>query len=346
MTLQGIGNSISMFDIKTEFGASPNNSLGAYRVSQNIGSLVNLPLDSGIPQGDEKIKFSDFYSKKLNVVIDFYSEDSYTRSNIKTQLGVGASVVGDFHDVPSVTTGKKFIANVNKTVGSVENSDQTDVALLTGQWDYDTELVINIGANGKIQGAGGRGGKGAQAGNNNGKVGKSGSSAIVINDSDLVVSIVNNGVISTGFGGGGGGSGKGERRQTGKKSSVFATSSGGGGGGGAGIPLGKGGLKGTGASYGTNGDDGDPAQSDIEGGDSGSGGSSAGAGGHGGDLSNIQNQGAVNEKSPKGVDTGGVGGGGGTNGYAIVTIQNSLPSKTGNQVVGREITNTTPTGSN
>ena len=49
MALQASG-SISASDISREFGQVTNISFGAYRISQSVGSLSNLPLDTGIPQ--------------------------------------------------------------------------------------------------------------------------------------------------------------------------------------------------------------------------------------------------------------------------------------------------------
>ena len=65
------GQAISFSDIKNEFGTASKTgggeSLGKYRVSQRAGSLT-LPLDTGIPSSGE-IKFSDFYGKRLNIVV-------------------------------------------------------------------------------------------------------------------------------------------------------------------------------------------------------------------------------------------------------------------------------------
>jgi hypothetical protein len=66
MALQASG-SISASQISNEFGLPPGRNLGAYRVSQSVGTLSNLPLDTGIPQSGS-ISFSDFYSKRLNIV--------------------------------------------------------------------------------------------------------------------------------------------------------------------------------------------------------------------------------------------------------------------------------------
>ena len=47
MALQASG-SISASQISNEFGLPPGRNLGAYRVSQSVGSLANLPLDADI----------------------------------------------------------------------------------------------------------------------------------------------------------------------------------------------------------------------------------------------------------------------------------------------------------
>ena len=61
MALQSTGT-ISFSNIANEFGTPNGNNLGAYRVSENRGSLTNLPLDDTIPQSGE-IRFSDFYGE-------------------------------------------------------------------------------------------------------------------------------------------------------------------------------------------------------------------------------------------------------------------------------------------
>ena len=58
MTIKSSGSSLSFSEIEAEFGSNGTRSLGSYRLSQNIGTLSNLPLDSGIPNSGT-IKFSD-----------------------------------------------------------------------------------------------------------------------------------------------------------------------------------------------------------------------------------------------------------------------------------------------
>ena len=82
MTLKATGNELSFSDIEAEFGQNGSRSLGGYRLTQSVGSLSNLPLDSGIPTSGQ-IKFSDFYSKQLNVVVDCHSGSREDRKSAK-----------------------------------------------------------------------------------------------------------------------------------------------------------------------------------------------------------------------------------------------------------------------
>ena len=204
---------------------------------------------------------------------------------------------------------------------------------MTGEWDLDTELIINVGSAGTIIGAGGDGGRGSE-GAGDFFAGKDGTSAIGINTTQDVT-IINNGLISCGFGGGGGGKGGSKRVKTGKKKSVTAVSSGGGGGGGAGFPFGLGGTKGTGATQrGSDGQPGDDGEID-EGGAGGNGGNTDDAttltGGQGGDSA---------ASATAGDNSGGAAG---NNGFLIVTINGSAPRPTGLGInVGINSLSTTP----
>ena len=108
------GQAISFSDIKNEFGTASKTgggeSLGKYRVSQRAGSLT-LPLDTGIPSSGE-IKFSDFYGKRLNIVIvcggGNLADISYN-SSTATVIGRSEGIYGDF---PSNTSGKRVYMNI------------------------------------------------------------------------------------------------------------------------------------------------------------------------------------------------------------------------------------------
>tara|TARA_Y100001937_G_scaffold103382_1_gene142521 strand:+ start:224 stop:1261 length:1038 start_codon:yes stop_codon:yes gene_type:complete len=345
MTLPSIGSSISFSEIQREFGRPTDGKFGNYRISdEGGGDLTNLPLDQGIPGIGSSIRFSDFYSARLNILVDFFSED-LQRQDIKARFDQGGDaikVIGPRGgSVPESTSGKKIIAFVNKVISSDENSksERLNCSLLTGEWDPDTELVINIGSDGIIIGAGGDGGRGSE-GAGDGFSGKDGTSAIGINTTQNV-SIINNGLISCGFGGGGGGKGGSKRVSTGKKSSATAVSSGGGGGGGAGSPVGLGGGKGTGASRGTNGSQGSNATIDFSDPKKFLAGS-FGAGGDGDGVSLDGGNGGEQEVAAENGDNS--GGSAGNNGFLIVTINGSAPTPTGSGTnVGINSLSTTPT---
>ena len=341
MALQASGQ-IKYSEIIAEFGTPSSGGIGEYRLSENVGSLTNLPLDTGVPQSGQ-IKFSDFYSKKLNHVVDLYSIGNNTsRQNAKDRWNNG-----NVHIVGSTKTGKtqppdtiddRVIVNVNATIRSAKGT-QTHCALRTGTWDSNTTLEIEIGTSGKLYGSGGDGGAGGSANETPGTDGQTGSSALGI---QYPCTINNLGVIQSGYGGGGGGGGNTRTTGGGKKGGATTNgSSGGGGGGGAGLPAGNAGGVSTplsvgGGSAGSAGEAGSLTGQAT----GGAGGSEAAAGG---------NSSPVNNSATK-ADDGGTASGaaspgtGGNNGYAIITNQGSAPSLSGGgTITGRTITSTNPT---
>ena len=90
MALQSSGQ-ISFSDISNEFGNA--GSLGAYRVSQTIGELSNLPLDNGVPQTGA-ISFSDFYSKRLNIVVNYHSGGTEYQQDARDKYDANGRDVG------------------------------------------------------------------------------------------------------------------------------------------------------------------------------------------------------------------------------------------------------------
>ena len=309
MAIKGSGSSLSFSEIEAEFGSNGSRSLGSYRLSQSVGSLSNLPLDSGIPTSGT-IKFSDFYSKRLNVVVDCHSGGEETRKVAKNDKWNNnqLTVIGGFRSKKE--GGSKIIINVNKKFCS--NKDTTDrCALRTGSWDGTATVQVDIGSSGKILGSGGDGGNGQNGIDGGLTGGGTGTSGLGIQVNNCTVNVASGGIIRAGFGGGGGGGGgrqvdKGEDRRA----------SGGGGGGGAGCPPGNGGNGGTTGAGGGNGS----AGTETTGGGGGGGGNNDGqAGGQSGGSG--------------GQASGGPGaaqGGAGANGAAIrrnsgfnVTINNS-----------------------
>ena len=309
MAIKGSGSSLSFSEIEAEFGSNGSRSLGSYRLSQSVGSLSNLPLDSGIPTSGT-IKFSDFYSKRLNVVVDCHSGGEETRKVAKNDKWNNnqLTVIGGFRSKKE--GGSKIIINVNKKFCS--NKDTTDrCALRTGSWDGTATVQVDIGSSGKILGSGGDGGNGQNGIDGGLTGGGTGTSGLGIQVNNCTVNVASGGIIRAGFGGGGGGGGgrqvdKGEDRRA----------SGGGGGGGAGCPPGNGGNGGTTGAGGGNGSAGTET-----------------TGGGGGGGGNNDNQAGGQSGGSGGQAGGGPGaaqGGAGANGAAIrrnsgfnVTINNS-----------------------
>ena len=320
MAIKSSGSSLSFSEIEAEFGQNGGRSLGGYRLTQSVGSLSNLPLDSGIPTSGQ-IKFSDFYSKKLNVVVDCHSGSREDRKSAKNDKwnNNNVTVIGGFRSKKE--GGSKIIINVNKKFCSDKSSTQ-NCALRTGSWDSTATVQVDLGSGANILGAGGDGGRGADGINNNGQPGGDGTSALGIEVNNCVVNVASGGILRAGFGGGGGGGGG---RQTDKRRDRRA--GGGGGGGGMGCPPGNGGQGGsTGGGYGSGSGQSGGAGTETSGGGGGGGGNNGGqayggVGGSGGQASGGAGGGQNRNTS---------GGSGGASGAAIrrisgynVTINNN-----------------------
>lgn len=321
MTLQNSGSSISFSQIENEFGQNSGRDLGEYRVSQTVGRMSNLPLDSGIPQSGQ-IRFSDFYGKELNVVIHYSSNanrpsDGYTKFSNNS----GKVIIGGFKTPSSVSEsgGKRVTLHVGKTSGGVTIGNQLGnsltqnsrhkCALRTGTgWQSNTELDIVIGNGSVVSGGGGNGGRASESpGSENslpGAPGKHGNSAIGVQYPVENLIVQSGAIIRAGCGGGGGGgSGKEDSETEGRRAS------GGGGGGGAGTPAGIGGESDTHSNEhtaaGQNGENGGP----LDGGDGGNGaeqgGEAFGGGGGGGGCFEVSlSNGEVGEGGAAGVSEG------------------------------------------
>ena len=382
MTIKASGgspptNSLSFTEIEAEFGAGGGERrLGKYRrddilftydgTNKNLGgsSLGTPPLDTGIPTSGE-IKFSDFYSKKLNLVIDYYDDTPNLNKAAAGDNTMAATwrydnqqervkVIGGFRDRPLGTIaanyaytasdwqgGKKIIINVNQTIGG-KKPNMNDVALRTGNWPTGTELRVDVGPSGYLTGAGGDGGATSPGSSSNAFPGNNGSSALGI---EYPAAINNGGVIRCGYGGGGGGSGA--ANDPSDKSDTDYGRSGGGGGGGAGLPAGNGGADNKGGNF--NGDNpkaglpGEPGT--LQAGGAGGvtypqGGANAGPGGDGGDLQDAAQSGTKGTQDRPGIgyDPPGNEGAAGVDGKAIyyssATIKNNS-SFSGNTIGGR-----------
>ena len=298
--LQGAGNTIRFSNIIAEFGranAKGGVSLGAYRVSETFGAMSNLPLDTGIPQGGT-IRISNFYSKQLNVVVNYYDGSNMRRATARNRYNHGGAnrvqTIGGFKGRPGNTSGTRVIIHVNKRIGSeYDGSRGLKCALRTGSWNSNTNLDVNIGGSGAVIGAGGAGGNGGSrsGGQTNGKRGSSGLGV------EYPIDLFNYGFLAGG--GGGGGGGKGKRIDRHKRSRDYRRcgwwcdsrgrnrrkdrrrKGGGGGGGGQGFPGGSGGGGASaGGSRGGNGSQGSPGNG------GGGGGDGARSGGNGGSFGN------------------------------------------------------------
>ena len=330
MAVKSSGSPLSFSEIETEFGQNNDRDLGEYRVSQTVGGLSNQPLDTGIPQSGA-IKFSEFYDKRLNVVIDYHSGSTENRPTVaKTRYDAAAgtgthTVIGGFATRPTNSGGTKTRIHVNKTIGS-STGNINNCAVRTGTgWNSGTVLTIEIGSSGALYGAGGDGGEaGTSDGDASGDNGGSGSSGLGVQFSGTTV--INNGTISAGYGGGGGGGYRKVEREEMFSGPVYAAS-GGGGGGGQGLPAGEGldgGADGTTTAGGNGGNGGENSQAH---GGGGGGGGSNGTGGEGGNSNDGGNgTSSSGGNGASGTHTGsiegennvtGSGGSGGSNGAAI-----------------------------
>ena len=343
MALQSSGR-ISFSDIVNEFGQPPGKNIGAYRVSQSVGALSNLGLDNNnnlnatIPQSGT-IRFSDFYGKKLNIIVNYHTGGTETQpqNGYQRYQANNVTVIGGFRGRPSNPNGKKVYIHVNKKIINRTSDDQQRCALKTGQSWNGAELRVDVGGSGKIFGAGGRGGRGHKGGRSDGRAGKGGDGNTALGLTySARVNVMGGGVIAGGGGGGGGGGGA---RQY--DSGRDRRAGGGGGGGGAGdIPGAGGGISRSGGRH-RNGQPGQPG-SEFSGGAGGSGGNNdgearAGRGGNGG--ANGQN----GENGENGRNRGeeyGRGGAGGKAGQAIRVRNASIISLTNSgQVLGATGTN-------
>ena len=306
---------ISAQDIKNEFGEVGGTvPLGSYRVQETRGAL-SLNIGDGVP-GSGTISYDNMRNKRLNIVVDYYADNANLNRaangantmNAKTrynQQNERVHVIGGLKSKPSPTSGHRVRIHVNQTLGGAKGG-QNVCALRTGNWDANTDLIVDVGSNGKIYGGGGDGGEGGNEGMDSGNDGQAGASALGIDHQGTTINVASGGLIRCGFGGGGGGGAgrqqdKGEDRRAG----------GGGGGGGAGYPGGSGGHRGT-AAGGADGQDGSSGNLNSAG-EGGNRGSRAGQafGGNGGDG------GSQGEGANSGDGAQSSGGGGGAQGSAI-----------------------------
>ena len=339
MALQGSGQ-ISFSDIINEFGSPSPAALGSYRVSQTIGELSNLPLDNGVPQTGA-ISFSDFYNKKLNVVVNYHSGGTEYQQDARDKYDAnGITIVGGFKSVnnkPAAGNGAKVMIHVDKTIGSTQNVNNTvnRCALTTGSWN-NTTLQIDLGSTARISGAGGNGGEGSE-GSGAGEDGDDGTSGLGIQYSPTTINSVSGSIISAGFGGGGGGGGGHDHDKNSER-----TASGAGGGGGAGVPAGAGGGGGSGGVQGGPGSAGTAdTAGEGNGGVNNDGEAYGGGGGEGGSNGEAANDGNIGQGGESSQSSGGEGG---ADGAAIRRTNNSISISINGPVNIKGAYNPAPTG--
>ena len=348
MTLPTGESPISFSQIRAEFGDGANTSsspvrLGQYRrddssfSNKTVGSFSNQPLDDGIPTSGT-INVDTFHGKSLNVIVDYHSgsadeggtrpEDAKSRySSSASSLGNSSgkwNVIGGYKNPNSNSAGTKVKINVNKGIGSqaVGSNGVEICALRTGTWNANTILSVDVGASGKIRGAGGDGGPGGDN-ENAGSNGEEGNSALGIQYSGTTVNVASGGQIICGYGGGGGGGGHFQ-----EDGFMFFDqeryAGGGGGGGGAGVPAGAGADGGEANGSGGDGSSGSAQAGGEQGGAGGAGGENGeadgGEAGRGRDQTSLGNGGASETGIANGEGgAGGSGDGGspGSDGFAI-----------------------------
>ena len=222
MTIKSSGT-LKFSDIENEFGqglSQYGRKMSNYRRAYDYGDM-ELPLDSGIPTSGS-ISFSDFYSKKKNLIVDAYSGGTVYQINARKDCSI--TNVGDTRlgkSVGTINSSKKVIIHVNKRIGSVTEDQfkgQDQVAFRTGDWPSGTSVKLYVGGEGLIAGGGGQGGHGGSyaVGGQSWQNGGDGSSALGIDyvPTEVTVMASNHpykkgsglGAIVGGCGGGGGGS--------------------------------------------------------------------------------------------------------------------------------------------
>ena len=347
MALQASGP-ISFSQISNEFGSPSGKNLGAYRISQTVGDLT-IPLDAGIPTSGT-IRFSNFYSKRLNVVVYCSGDRVESRSRYNDNNNV--TVIGGYKTRPESSSGSKVWIHTNESISSdiaaSSAPNRRYCSLITGGWDDNTDLRLDIGTSGVVSGSGGKGGNGG--GNTvSAQSGSFGTSAIGVNYQPIT--ITNRGIIQGGTGGGGGGGWAWARDKNSAGKTRFAVAGGGGGGGGKGIPDGAGGAGGDVSTFYSdwntaysNGGNGTSGSAEPVGGDGGSGGSASNfascTGGAGGDHQLKGGDGVI-ISAPNSSDKT-TGADAGPSGYGIIITNNGTGvTISGNARIGGDVYDTT-----
>ena len=143
MTIKASGNPLAFTEIEAEFGGNPARSLGQYRrddsaftnESPSGSSLSGLPLDTGIPTSGE-IKFSQFYGKKLNMVVDYYADVA----NLNKQAAGNNTMAATWRYQNQSERVKVVGGFRSRPLGSVA----TNYAFTAGDWQGGKLSLIHI----------------------------------------------------------------------------------------------------------------------------------------------------------------------------------------------------------
>ena len=186
-------------EIEAEFGAQSPRSLGTYRYSQTVDGLTFNGIDDGVPTTGQ-IKFSDFFGKSLNIVVDCFSGggDEFRINAKNNRWNNNDIVIINPSTVSKKESGTKITIRVNKKFGS--NKSGTDrCALRTGSWNNPAALIVDLGSSARVLGAGGNGGRGADGISNNGQRGGDGSSGLGIEHQGTVINLRSGAIIRAGL---------------------------------------------------------------------------------------------------------------------------------------------------
>ena len=112
---------ISFTDIGNEFGFSPNNNLGSYRVNQVVGDR-GWSLDDGVAIPGQTISFGQLRGKTLNIIVDYAGitpDYNLRSSNVYDSSGV---VIGGLKSRPASTSSdtKKVRHLIRKQIGGIK----------------------------------------------------------------------------------------------------------------------------------------------------------------------------------------------------------------------------------
>ena len=160
MPVQGSGQ-ISADDIRDEFGPLNGSvSFDDYRVSEDHGSLQNMPLDqrAGANQDTDipssgAIRFSNFYNGKLNVVTRIREDDRSARNEYDNNRRT--DVVGGLRGRPTANNmgGRKVFINVNDDIGGDNDNVNINYVLSEEGGQMMLEDVFQVSENKIILGS-------------------------------------------------------------------------------------------------------------------------------------------------------------------------------------------------